>query len=208
MWGTHYYILGLMGFRVETVVKYEHKYVFGQVKSRKSSLENGGRVATSKLIKFWIWFQELDRDGTSVCGRLRFSRELVAFPWTIRFTRNALQMEMELWKMYGEWMRDTDRKWLMLGYRKTETEKEWKPNKKNRSLKQQEVSWFMMMHFRLTFLPWKSNKHYIFCVSVCSINYPAWKAHASYCHCGFPSLTIFFHFISLMTRLLEKGYWT
>jgi hypothetical protein len=42
MWGTHYYILGLMGFRAETVVKYEHKYVFGQVKSRKSSLESGG----------------------------------------------------------------------------------------------------------------------------------------------------------------------
>ena len=32
------------------------------------------------------------------------------------------------------------------------------------------------------FLQWKSNKYYISWVCVCSLRYPAWKAHAPYCH--------------------------
>ena len=31
-------------------------------------------------------------------------------------------------------------------------------------------------------LQWKSNKHYIISVCVCSLRYPACKAHAPYCH--------------------------
>jgi hypothetical protein len=35
---------------------------------------------------------------------------------------------------------------------------------------------------RATLLQWKSNKYYIFSVCVCSLRYPAWNAHAPYCH--------------------------
>jgi hypothetical protein len=31
-------------------------------------------------------------------------------------------------------------------------------------------------------LQWKSNKYYIFWVCVCGLRYPAWNAHAAYCH--------------------------
>jgi hypothetical protein len=33
---------------------------------------------------------------------------------------------------------------------------------------------------RVKIVRWKSNKCYIFCACVCSLSYPAWKAHAPY----------------------------
>jgi len=36
--------------------------------------------------------------------------------------------------------------------------------------------------FEQPLLQLKSNKYYIFLVYVCSLRYPAYKVHASYCH--------------------------
>jgi hypothetical protein len=46
--------------------------------------------------------------------------------------------------------------------------------------------------------PWKSDKCYLFWVCVCSLSYPACKAHALYCIaiCGLSGCTVFFHVIS------------
>jgi hypothetical protein len=38
----------------------------------------------------------------------------------------------------------------------------------------------LLRRVRLPLLPWESNKHYMFWLCVCSLSYPAWKAHAPY----------------------------
>jgi len=52
----------------------------------------------------------------------------------------------------------------------------------------------------------KSNKYYIFWVCVCSLSYPACKAHVLYytAICGLSVSTTLFHIISLMTRFSGK----
>jgi hypothetical protein len=51
---------------------------------------------------------------------------------------------------------------------------------------------------RVTILSWKSSKYYMFWVCVCSLSYPACKAHAPYyiAICGLSGCTIFSHIIS------------
>jgi len=53
--------------------------------------------------------------------------------------------------------------------------------------------------FAYPLLPCKGNKYYIFWVCVCSLSYPAYKAHAPYYTviCCLSSCTTFFHISSL-----------
>jgi hypothetical protein len=54
-------------------------------------------------------------------------------------------------------------------------------------------------------LQWKSSEYYTTWVWVCSLCYPAYKAHAPYCHLWSARLyNIFPHFISQTARFLEK----
>ena len=55
-------------------------------------------------------------------------------------------------------------------------------------------------------LQWKSNKYYIFWVCICSLWYPANKAHAPYfiAICGLSGCTTFLHIISLTEWLSKK----
>ena len=62
------------------------------------------------------------------------------------------------------------------------------------------------MRSRNHFCRGKINKYYILLVCVCSFNYPASKAHASYFNaiCGLSNCTLFFH-ITLEKRRLSRG---
>ena len=55
----------------------------------------------------------------------------------------------------------------------------------------------VLKRVRATVLPWGSSKYDIFWVCVCSLSYPACKAHAPYyiLICGLCGCTIFFHII-------------
>jgi hypothetical protein len=56
------------------------------------------------------------------------------------------------------------------------------------------------------FFPWKSNNCHILCVCVCSISYPARKAHALYyiVICGLTDYTVLFHIVSSKARFLKR----
>ena len=51
-------------------------------------------------------------------------------------------------------------------------------------------------HWGASLFPWKSNMYYIFWVCVCSLRYPAFNAHAPYCH-PWPArpYSIFLHYL-------------